>query len=223
MNKSESISKLAQALVQVQKTELFALTDKENPFFKSRYADLSSVWSAIRKPLTDNGLSIVQTMDIADKESVIIETTLLHASGEYISGRLLITPEKFNPQGVGSAITYGRRYALSAIIGISPEDDDGEGSMHRKKQSTPPSNTPAGDKSKDKTYELSTKQWNFIKSIGEKKELSGAEVINLVKWVAEQNNIEPKSYKIAKIMLPEDNFQVQLDKYLDSIDIGEPF
>ena len=79
MIKSESIENLAKALVEVQKTELFALTDKDNPFFKSRYADLSSVWTAARKPLTDNGLSIIQTMDIADT-GVVIETTLLHVA-----------------------------------------------------------------------------------------------------------------------------------------------
>lgn len=131
MEKSENITNLASALVEVQKTDLFALTDKNNPFFNSKYADLSSVWSAARKPLTENNLSIVQTTDVSDN-GVVIETMLMHTSGEYITGRLLIRPEKSTPQGVGSAITYGRRYALAAIIGISPEDDDGEAAMDRK-------------------------------------------------------------------------------------------
>ena len=134
MNKSESITELAKALCEVQKTELFALTSKKNPFFKSKYADLSSVWDAIRSPLTGNGLAITQTMASDNMDGVTIETTLMHISGEYISGSLYIKPEKNTPQGLGCAITYGRRYALMAIIGISPEDDDGEHAMARKRK-----------------------------------------------------------------------------------------
>jgi len=209
MNKSDSISKLAQALCEAQKTELFALTDKANPFFKSRYADLSSVWSAIRKPLTDNGLSVVQTMDISDS-GVIIETTLLHISGEYISGRLQMTPEKQTPQGVGSAITYARRYALAAIIGISPEDDDAEGAMNRKAQ--------------PKFKEITIDQWNQIKVLGAKKELTENETKALVQFCANKNKISPRNSEIARLLLPEANFQMVLDEYVDSLNdnkIGE--
>jgi hypothetical protein len=130
---SASIAELAKALCEVQKTELFALTTSNNPFFKSKYADLSSVWDAIRKPLTDNGLSVVQTTEPIE-DAVIIITTLLHSSGEWIRGRLMMKPDKMTPQGFGSAITYGRRYALAAIVGISPEDDDGEKAMGREKR-----------------------------------------------------------------------------------------
>ena len=202
MNKSDSISKLAQALCEAQKTELFALTDKANPFFKSRYADLSSVWSAIRKPLTDNGLSVVQTMDISDV-GVIVETTLLHISGEYISGRLQMTPEKNTPQGVGSAITYARRYALASIVGISPEDDDAEGAMDRKKQA--------------KTTELTKAQWDLIKLLGAEKEMTENETKALVQFCASQNKISPRNSEIAQLMLPQKNFQKVLDAYLDSL------
>lgn len=130
MNKSETIGELAKALVQVQAKIEGAKMDSENPFFKSKYADLSSIWEACRKPLTANGLAVVQTAD-TDDSRVIIETTLLHTSGEWISGRLAITPMKPDPQGVGSAITYARRYCLAAIVGICPEDDDAEGAMAR--------------------------------------------------------------------------------------------
>jgi hypothetical protein len=134
MDRSESIAELAQALCKVQKTELFALTDKKNPFFKSKYADLSSVWDAIRLPLTSNGLAITQTTTSGNPDGVTIETTLMHTSGEYVSGSLYIKPEKNTPQGLGSAITYGRRYALMGIVGIAPEDDDGERAMARKRE-----------------------------------------------------------------------------------------
>lgn len=213
MIKSEKIENLAKALVEVQKTELFALTDKENPFFKSKYADLSSVWIAARKPLTDNGLSVVQTMDISDN-GVIIETTLLHMSGEYISGRLLIAPDKQTPQGVGSAITYGRRYALAAIIGISPEDDDAEKAMDRKKK-------PPKQPKKKSSEEITEAQWKYIKDTGQKKDLTEPEVIKLVKWVAEQNKVEPRNKKIAELLLPVEDFEIQLDKYLENNTLEE--
>ena len=210
MNKSDNISELAKALVEVQKTELFALTDKENPFFHSKYADLSSVWAAARKPLTDNGLSIVQTTDIADN-GIIIETTLLHISGEYISGRLLIAPEKQTPQGIGSAITYGRRYALAAIIGISPEDDDAESAMDGKKQN-------GQNKPEEKnTGQISDEQRAWILKIGEDCELTENETRGLVKWCAKENNIDPNHWKISKIMLPKGNFKKVLDKYIDTL------
>ena len=148
MNKSDSIAKLAMALCEVQKTKLFALTSKKNPFFKSKYADISSVWDAIRLPLTSNGLAITQTFINDNMDGVTIETTLMHISGEYISGSLYIKPEKNTPQGAGSAITYGRRYALMAIVGISPEDDDGERAMARKRnkqRETPKTTTNGSD------------------------------------------------------------------------------
>jgi len=132
MNKSESITELSKALVEAQKVMEGAKTDGVNPFFKSKYADLASVWEACRKPLTDNGLSVAQICDTVEGLSVI-ETTLLHSSGEWISGRYLLTPVKPDPQSVGSAITYARRYALAAMVGICPEDDDAESTMDRKK------------------------------------------------------------------------------------------
>ena len=101
------------------------LKDSENPFFKSRYADLASVVEAIRAPLSKNGLAYVQRMLPSAGESVQVETVLMHASGEWISGTVALPVSKKDAQGVGSAITYARRYGLSAIVGVAPEDDDG--------------------------------------------------------------------------------------------------
>ena len=124
MKKSDTIGKIAVALCLAQKEIKGAIKDSSNPFFKSTYADLASVWEAIRKPLTDHGLSIAQLTD-EHPEGVVIETILMHESGEWISGRLYMKPIKNDPQGIGSAITYGRRYGLQAITGVCPEDDDG--------------------------------------------------------------------------------------------------
>jgi hypothetical protein len=125
MLKSENINELATALAIAQANIKAAKEDSQNPFFKSNYADLASVWGACRKPLTDNGLSIIQTTN-NDNDKVIIETTLLHKSGQWITSTLSLKPKADDPQSIGSAITYGRRYSLSAMVGVcSDEDDDG--------------------------------------------------------------------------------------------------
>ncbi len=131
MLKSDTIGELAKALVNVQKVLEGAKKDSKNPFFKSSYADLSSVWEACRKPLAENGLAVIQTMDLQEGADLIIETMLVHTSGEWISGQLWMKPVKDDPQGIGSAITYARRYALAAIVGVCPEDDDAEQAMSR--------------------------------------------------------------------------------------------
>lgn len=127
MNQSESIAKLSEALAKAQGVMEGASKYSNNPFFHSKYADLASVWDACRKPLADNGLSVVQTADFIPEhpDMVCIETILCHASGEWIKGRLAVKPVKSDPQGVGSCITYLRRYSLQSIVGIAPEDDDG--------------------------------------------------------------------------------------------------
>ena len=124
MNKSESINELAAALAKAQSEMKGAVKDSNNPFFKSKYADLSSVWDACRAPLTKNGISVVQ-MPSAAEDVITVDTTLLHSSGQWISSSLYARPSKNDPQGIGSCITYLRRYSLSAMVGIAPEDDDG--------------------------------------------------------------------------------------------------
>ena len=134
MKKSDSIANLAKALTAFQSVVDGAKKSSSNPFYKSKYADLGEIWKTIREPLCANGLSIVQTGEMSDGELVHVETTLLHESGEYVSGtmsaRVVQKLDKntntvyVDPQGVGSAITYARRYGLSAILGIHQEDDD---------------------------------------------------------------------------------------------------
>jgi len=125
MDKSETIIELAKALAKAQAQIKPAVKDSENPHFRSKYADLSSVWDACRKPLTDNGLSVVQMpVDAPTPDSVALTTLLLHTSGEYISSTVSAPLTKKDAQGIGSALTYLRRYALSAIIGVVADDDD---------------------------------------------------------------------------------------------------
>ena len=146
MNQSEQINELSKALSTAQSQMTFAKKDSKNPFFKSSYADLSSVWEACREPLTKNGLAVIQTFDSDhDENTVIVVTTLTHTSGQWINSRLKLPLVKKDPQGLGSAITYGRRYSLAAIVGvIADEDDDGNAATHGKAQS----GTPAPKKGK---------------------------------------------------------------------------
>ena len=127
MLQSESIANLAKALSLVQGKLTHAKKDSANPFFKSKYADLESVWDACRDLLASNGLSVSQfpgTYSELDK-SMSLTTILLHESGEWISQEMSVPVSKVDAQGAGSAITYMRRYALAAVVGVVQADDDG--------------------------------------------------------------------------------------------------
>lgn len=122
MIKSESIQALAKALVTFHVKVDKVNKDSNNPFFKSKYASLSNILDVIDTPLNECGLSILQ-MPSGEHE---LTTILLHESGEYIGDTYRMTPTKNDPQGLGSAITYQRRYALGAILSLNiDEDDDG--------------------------------------------------------------------------------------------------
>ena len=127
---SEQINELAAALSEAQASITGALKDSANPFFKSKYADLASCWDACRKQLTDNGLSVMQTTDIV-ADTVVVRTTLAHSSGQWISGILPVRAKDESPQAQGSGITYARRYALAAMVGLAQIDDDAEAAQGR--------------------------------------------------------------------------------------------
>lgn len=134
MQKSESITELAKALNKTQAKLQVAKKGSENPFFHSKYADLLAVWDACREALTQNGLSVSQLADTDAEGKAVLETILMHESGEWIKGRLPLLSVKADPQAQGSAITYARRYSLSAIIGLCTEEDDDAGAaMERTK------------------------------------------------------------------------------------------
>ena len=124
MNKSDDIKELAAALCKAQSEMGGASKDASNPFFKSSYADLSSVIRAIKQPFADNGLSYSQ-LPLSGDGLVGVTTILMHSSGQWLSSDLLLKPTKADPQAAGSTLTYCRRYALQAIAGIPSEDDDG--------------------------------------------------------------------------------------------------
>jgi len=130
MNQSESLSNLAQALAKVQGKLRPAEENASNPFFKSKYADLGSVIASARELMAQNGLSVSQfpgpTTNGDALHYATLTTILMHESGEWLSQDLTMPLAKVDPQGYGSAITYARRYALAAVLGIvTGEDDDG--------------------------------------------------------------------------------------------------
>src|SRR5690348_2447368 len=99
-----------------------AKKDMTNPHYKSRYADLASVWDACRDALTANGIAVIQMTEPSERDEIIVDTRLVHSSGEWIEGRLVLPVSKADAQGYGSALTYARRYGLSAAVGVAPED-----------------------------------------------------------------------------------------------------
>jgi hypothetical protein len=131
MKQSESITKLATALAAVQSKLEPVAKDATNPHFKNKYASLDAIMEAVRPLLAVNGLSIVQGGGgpVSNVEGTVtgvsVETMLVHASGEYLSATITLPLDKGTAQAVGSAISYGRRYGVSALLALSTDDDDG--------------------------------------------------------------------------------------------------
>jgi len=121
---SEIIKDLATALARAQAEITGAIKASDNPFYKSKYADLATCMEAIRGPLAANGLCVIQTL--GHKEgAVVVYTTLAHATGQWVRGECVMVPEKPGPQALGACISYARRYSL-AIVGLVQIDDDAE-------------------------------------------------------------------------------------------------
>jgi hypothetical protein len=100
-----------------------AAKDSENPHFRSRYADLASIWDACREPLSVNGLAVMQRVRTT-LDGVTLVTMLVHSSGEWIRDTATFPVAQRTPQAFGSATTYARRYTLAALVGVAPDEDD---------------------------------------------------------------------------------------------------
>ena len=135
---SENITDLAKALLCVQRTVQPATKDAENPFTKSWYASLNSIMDACRNALIENGIWLCQyPVPVEQPNSLGLVTKLTHVeSGQWQSSLAVVPLPKADPQGMGSAMTYARRYALTAMLGMVTEDDDGEGAKNGKKLAT---------------------------------------------------------------------------------------
>jgi hypothetical protein len=147
MKTSDTVSAIAAALVKAQAVMHGASKDGVNPQFRTsatggRYATLAAVIDACRKPLTDHGIAFLQAPGAILPEGVPITTTLVHTSGEWITNTLVMPVDKRTAQGVGSAITYGCRYALMAMVGLPPVDDD-DGNAATERSDVPEKRQPA--------------------------------------------------------------------------------
>lgn len=137
MDQSAELDQLAPALAQAQAAMRGAAKTVTNTYFKSTYADIAAVWEAVRGPLTAHGLSVVQSPAV-EGTRVTVTTLLLHASGQWLRGTASAEVKDLTSQSVGSAVTYLRRYALSAFAGTYGDavDDDGESAQGRGRPTT---------------------------------------------------------------------------------------
>lgn len=159
MNKSDTIASLAAALNKAQAEMSGAKKSAKNPFFKSNYANLEEVINCVKEPFADNGLSFVQ-FPISGDGVAGVETIIMHESGEFISGEFMLKCSKNDPQGMGSAITYARRYGLQSACGVPSEDDDGNAASAKKPAMTAKE---ASNKINDaKTVDALVKLWNSL-------------------------------------------------------------
>ena len=134
--RSKEIKDLCAAIAKAQSEIKIAGLTKENPYFKSRYADLAEMIRVSRPALSKNGLSVIQQVIQNEDGQNILNTILLHSSGQWIESRMRIVPPKNDVQSMGSYITYLKRYAYGSLVGVvaSDEDDDGEVAVHEHRE-----------------------------------------------------------------------------------------
>jgi hypothetical protein len=145
---SAEIKNIAVALSKAQAEYNKIVKDSENPFFHSKYATLGACIDATRDALAKNGIAVAQSTKVINGQNAL-ETILLHNSGEWISGEYLFAPVKNEPQAMGAAMTYARRYALCGMLNVASEDDDGNTAQGLKDAQIPKNAKPIQPAGKD--------------------------------------------------------------------------
>lgn len=133
MNQSENINELVSALSKAQGKMKPAVFNKVNPHYKNRYADFTAVMDACRIPLSENGLSVMQYCETMGEKLVLV-TMLAHTSGQWIKSFFPMSTAQNTSQAIGAAMTYGKRYSLSSMLGIVADDDDDDGEVALKEE-----------------------------------------------------------------------------------------
>ena len=195
MKKSETLTEFSKAFAKTQQEMKQPLKDANNPFFKSKYVPLENVVEAITESASKNGLSFTQFPSSDEDGNVTVGTLVMHSSGEWIEyDPIKMKPVKNDPQSIGSAITYAKRYALSAIFGItSDQDDDGNEATQTKKQQPKKVNDPV----------ISVEKANYyLKEITSISAEKGKEDGSIVKWFL--NHLGVVDYKMIKQSQIED-------------------
>lgn len=190
MKKSETLTEFSKAFAKTQQEMKQPLKDANNPFFKSKYVPLENVVEAITESASKNGLSFTQFPSSDEAGNVTVGTLVMHSSGEWIEyDPIKMKPVKNDPQSIGSAITYAKRYALSAIFGITsdPDDDGNEATQTKKK---------APAKKKDEPVISVEKANYYLKEIAAISTEKGKEDGSIVKWFL--NHLGVVDYKMIK-------------------------
>lgn len=143
MRTSDSVDKISAALLEAQKRITFAHKDANNPFFKSKYADLPTVIDAVKPALNDCDIAFIQAGSPCESGLLALTTRLQHSSGQWIEDTAIVPLSKADPQGFGSAMTYARRYSLAAMTGLYQDDDDGNAASIKPSIQQPRALTPA--------------------------------------------------------------------------------
>lgn len=195
MKKSETLTEFSKAFAKTQQEMKQPLKDANNPFFKSKYVPLENVVEAITESASKNGISFTQFPSSDEAGNVTVGTLVMHSSGEWIEyDPIKMKPVKNDPQSIGSAITYAKRYALSAIFGITSDpDDDGNEATQTKKQQPKKVNDPV----------ISVEKANYyLKEIATISAEKGKEDGSIVKWFL--NHLGVVDYKMIKQSQIED-------------------
>jgi len=190
VQRSESIKNIAKALAQFQAEVRNPANTESNPFYKSKYAPLSDILNLARPILSKHGLSVLQSPS-GDGQNVTVTTLITHESGEWIESEpLTLKADKATAQGAGSAITYARRYALSAMLGISSEDDD-DGNLasgNKNGNDDTDNNTKNGTDKKKTSSKATEKQLKKIYATANELKVDSDEMKNMIKTHYNKNS-----------------------------------
>jgi len=206
MKTSNSIGALAPALVAAAAELAPVAKDAVNPAFRNRYATLDAIMEQVRPVLARHGLAVMQTGSTPETVdgrlmAVGVETMLLHKSGEWIASSVTLPVEKLTAQGAGSALSYGRRYGLSAILGLTAEDDDGQAASARPVAIQAPNSAPAA-------VEPGQRLYSNVPDTPRAKPFSG-DVSEAMKWKLPFK--KSKFYNTALQDIPEDELEKLLE------------
>lgn len=202
-NKSDSIAKIAAALVEFSNEVKSIAHDAENPHFRSQYTSLDHMIDETKPILAKHGLSVMQFPG-GDGERVTVRTMVLHNSGEWIESEpLTLKPVKIDPQGAGSAITYARRYSYAAALSLSlGDDDDGNGVSQQPAQKAPQNQnraaTPPQENSNSVTSNLiSQAQINYCHKLKKEKGIHDDDFTRMVEEISGKESIKDMTKKEA--------------------------
>ena len=190
MQQSETIGALAASLCKAQAELENVIKDAKNPHYKSDYATLAAIRDAVYPVFAKHGLSVVQLLGF-DGGVVTLETQLMHNSGEWLRGTAATPAPKQDPQGIGSACSYLRRYSLAALAGLAQADDDGEGAKGNGKPA-PQKRAPDQSDTAPRPVEKKAEPWMTKMPIGRKKgtllgDLSEKDLESAANWIVENN------------------------------------